>query len=122
MLCVYIYLLPSNLRDAASWISNKNAVAVPTFPTVCLQSYTAGSPSTLVRHLERRYLHNRPLIHLPRPQKIIEYRKQDHRSRHQHTKIHMRRRDGRRHRPKAEEDDDAKYHGPNVDNNAEKAR
>lgn len=70
---------------------------------------------------ERCHLHNRPLIRLPRPHSIIEYRKQRNRSRHQNTKIHLRSRDGRRHGPKAKEEyNDPETHSPNVDDNAKK--
>ena len=40
-------------------------------------------------HRIRRNLHDRPLIRLPRPENIIENRKQNHRAGHQNRKIHM---------------------------------
>ena len=64
----------------------------------------------LLYHRQRRHLHNRALIHLPRPHHIVKHRKQNHTPCHQHAKIHTLRRNGRSNRPKAEEENDNPKH------------
>ena len=70
-----------------------------------------------------RHLHNRPLIHLPRPHDVIEHRKQDHRPSHQHAEIHRLGLHRRGHGPEAEEEnDDPKRDREHIDQDAEDAR
>ena len=70
-----------------------------------------------------RHLHNRPLIHLPRPHDIIQHRKQNDGPRHQHAEIHSLGLHRRGHGPEAEkENDDPKCDRERIDQDAKDAR
>ena len=56
------------------------------------------------------HFYDRPIVCTPCPNNVVEKGEENHRPRHQHGKVHMRRRHGSSYGPKAEEENDGAEH------------